>query len=111
MNKNYINILKKYLTDEYKVSIVNKDKLTLENWQELEEAAKEVQENYPDVGSATGGAGRRWFCLIGEIEQYIRELGGKLYEDRKNDDNRERERERERAKLRVEDVKFAVSQV
>ena len=86
---NSINTLKKYLTDEYKINIVDRTKLTLENWQELEEAALEAKKTYPDVGSATGGTGRAWGCLIGEIEQNIRKLGGKILAER------ERERERE----------------
>ena len=81
-----INVLKKYLTDENKINIVDKKKLTLENWQELEEAALEAKKVYPNVGSATGGNGRAWDCLIGEIESAIKSLGGKLYKERENNE-------------------------
>ena len=85
-------IFKKYL-DHGK--IIEKDKLTLDNWYELEEATYEAKKLSGDNHEKWNefGAGRMFDCLMDEIKGSIIKLGGKVLAER------EREREREQKEV------------
>ena len=76
-------IFKKYLDHG---NIIEKDRLTLDNWYELEEVAYEAKklsgDNYEKWNEF--GAKRQFDCLMGEIKGSIIKLGGKVKTERES---------------------------
>lgn len=83
MNGNIKAIFKKYLSPHG--NIIEKDKLTLDNWYELEETAYEAKkisgDDYEKWDEITE-AKREFDCLMGEIKSFINKLGGKVKAER-----------------------------
>ena len=88
MSLNIKAVFEKYL--DQGSNIKGKEKLTLNNWYELEEVAHEAKklsgDNHEEWRKITGKE-RMFDCLVGEIKGFINKLGGKVLA--------ERERERE----------------
>ena len=86
MSLNIKAVFEKYLDQGSNVK--EKEKLTLDNWYELEEAAYEAKKLSGDSREKWDkitGRGRMFDCLMGEVEGFIKQLGGKVLAERERE--------------------------